>query len=215
MVCVATLFLTVTQEKLILGVNFPFPITIFKTEMDIFEIEQKFRHRLGVNEMLTLTHLTLNGDIDCKDIIGLCGHQNPQIAFRASWTLESIAYRNPEIFLFHLSDFLSLYPTITNHSVQRCFTKIMMQLTDEKFMRKAMFKASVFDECLTVSFDWLLNPETPVAVQCNALDIIFQLSPYHDWIIEELAIILEQKLVSNSPALLSRSKKILKRINLK
>jgi hypothetical protein len=91
----------------------------------------------------------------------------------------------------------------------------MMQLTDEKFMRKAKFKASVFDECLTVSFDWLLNRETPVAVQCNALDIIFQLSPYHDWIIEELAVILEQKLVSNSPALLSRSKKILKRINLK
>ena len=183
--------------------------------MNKFQIEQKLQHRLDFDGMFDLACGTADKKIKCTDIIDLCNYQNQQIAFRASWVLEFAFGLNNQIFLRQLPAFLNLYPKIKNSSVQRNFTKIMIQLTEEKFMGKAKLKPSIFDESLTATFEWLLNSETPVAVQANTLEIIFQLSAYHYWVLEELTVILEQKLISGSPALLSRSKKILRLISLK
>lgn len=181
--------------------------------MNLIEIERTLQNRLGFNEMLILAKLTASGKINCREMIGLCNHNNPQIAFRASWVLDAVSTVNLDAFIVHLSDFLELYPTITNASVQRSFTKIMMLLTQEKLMRNQGLKPKSFEECLGATFDWLLNPKTPVAVQSNALEVVFQLSPYYDWVLEELTVILEEKLVSSSPALISRAKRLLKKIN--
>lgn len=183
--------------------------------MKIAEIETRLKSRLNFDGMIEIAYVVGDADANCKDVISLCEHQDQQVAFRASWTLDFIAAVHTEIFLNDLSVFLKLYPTIKNLSVQRSFTKIMMILTEGKFMRTQNLKPIIFDDCFTATFDWLLDPQTPLAVQCNAMDVVFQLSPYHDWVIDELKVILQQKLISGSPALISRSKKILKCINSK
>lgn len=180
--------------------------------MKQIEIAQRLKARLDFDGMVELSSLTAKGKASCEDLIDLCGHPDQQVAFRASWVLEFFAASKSEMFLKYLSQFLTLYPKICNQSVQRSFTKILMLLTKRKFMLVQKLNPAMFDECLSASFDWLINPKTPVAVQANALDVIFQLSPYHDWILEELKVILEQKLTSGSPALISRAKRVLKKI---
>lgn len=177
------------------------------------EIEKQLKNKLDFDGMIQLSFLTANGNVKCEDLISLCDNPDQQVAFRASWVLEFFAHANSETFLSHLTGFLALYPKVTNRSVQRCFTKVVMMLTEKKFLLAQRLKASKFDECLSASFDWLMDSKTPVAVQANALELIFQLSPHHDWVLEELKVILQQKLVSGSPALISRAKSILKQIN--
>lgn len=183
--------------------------------MKIAEIEHKLKSHLNFDGMVEIAYAVGNADASCKDVISLCKHKDQQVAFRASWTLDFIAAVYTELFLVNLSDFLKLYPTVKNLSVQRCFTKVMMMLTERKFMHTQNFNSKIFDDCFTATFDWLIDSKTPLAVQCNAMDIVFQLSPYHNWVVEELTVILQQKLISGSPALISRSKKILKCINSK
>ncbi len=127
--------------------------------MDVAQIEQKLHERLNFDEMVTLAMLTANGSIACKHIIDLCTHQNQQIAFRASWTLEYIAVIKLEVFIGCFKYFLQLYPKIINYSVQRSFTKIMMLLTKERLIISEGLKAAEFEECLGATFDWLLNPK--------------------------------------------------------
>ncbi|WP_017257847.1 hypothetical protein [Pedobacter arcticus] len=181
--------------------------------MDLIQIERALQNRLGFNDMLIFAKLTASSKINCRDMMSLCIHKNPQIAFRASWVLDTVTVLDLDVFLVNLSVFLELYPTITNSSVQRCFTKIMMLLTASKLINTVGNEPDRFEECLSATFDWLLNPKTPVAVQSNALEVVFQLSPYYDWVLEELTVMLEEKLVSSSPALISRAKRLLKKIN--
>ncbi len=181
--------------------------------MKLIEIQEKLKSRLNFDGMVELAHLTAHGKIKYEDILNLCDYQDQQIAFRASWVLDFFAHANTDMFLTQLSRFLKLYPNVSNQSVQRNFTKIMMLLTEKKFMRMQQLEHTIFDDCLTASFDWLINPKTPIAVQANAIDVVFQLSPYHDWVLDELKVILQQKLVSGSAALTSRAKKVLKQIS--
>lgn len=186
---------------------------IFKQDMDHSQIEQKLGTRLCFDEMRDLAMLILNRHSCITEILILCDHQNKQIAFRASWTLEFIAYNDSKRFLKHLNDFIKLYPIITNQSVQRSFSKILMMLTRESIIKTENIDPHIFDECMSTTFDWLLNPKTALAIQCNALDVLFNLSHYHHWILDELKVILQDKLISNSPALISRSTRLLKVIN--
>lgn len=87
-----------------------------------------------------------------------------------------------------------------------------MRLTKKDLMHFYRLKPDDFDSILEATFDWLINPKTPLAVQCNAMDIVYRLSPYHDWIKEELKVVLEQKLLVKSAALNSRTKRVLKKL---
>jgi len=73
-------------------------------------------------------------------------------------------------------------------------------------------KHEYLDTLIEGSFDWLIDPETPVAIQCNCMDVLCNLSEKEDWIADELRNILEQNLLSDSPALLSRTKSVLKKL---
>jgi hypothetical protein len=87
-----------------------------------------------------------------------------------------------------------------------------MRISEKKWMVYYQLTYSDLENCLNTSFEWLINPKTQVAVKCNCIDIIYHLLEYEDWMLEELKLILEKNLLSNSPALLSRTKKILKKI---
>lgn len=169
----------------------------------------------GINDILNLASETLDGKYAVANVLDLCFNPNAQIAFRAAWLLENIEKLSAQHFLTICSDFMQRYTKQNNLSGQRHFTLIMMRLTKADGMRFYKLKPEDFDEVLAATFLWILNPKTPVAVQCNAIDVIFQLAKYHEWVLDELKVILEKNLVSNSAALISRSKRILKRMKSK
>jgi len=141
--------------------------------------------------------------------------QDDSIAFRAAWVLEYIAVHYPERFMPVFADFLSMLPNQRNRSCQRHFTKILMLITDPRApenYRDAYLGAD--RECLAETvFGWLIDPHTPVAVQVNCLDILYNLTGEFEWIKDELKQQTEFLLRDGSAAMQSRGKKILAKLN--
>lgn len=177
--------------------------------MDLTDIELLLKSRLDFEKMQALAFTLGQDKAKCEFVIELCVNPDPQIAFRASWVVACFAYLKPDLFVNYLQAVLNSYPKLKNPSVQRSFSKIIMLFSKKEMMHKYQLMPNVFDNSLDASFDWLLDSQTAVAVQANVAEIIFQLSPYHDWVLEELTIILQNKLVHGSQALKSRAKKIL------
>ena len=159
-----------------------------------------------------LAEQCLAAEIALQDVLDLCFHDKDKIVFRAAWLLEHVEVSSPERFKSVLINFIKCYPNQINWSAQRHFTKIMMRLTRKDLMNFYRLKPDDFDLIIEATFDWLINSKTPLAVQCNAMNIIYQLSPYHEWVKEELKIVLEQKLLVESAALTSRAKRVLKKL---
>lgn len=141
--------------------------------------------------------------------------QDDSIAFRAAWVLEHIAAHHPERFMPVFADFLCMLPDQRNRSCQRHFTKILMIITDPKApdnYRDAYLCADRERLAETV-FGWLIDPHTPVAVQVNCLDILYNLIGEFDWIKDELKEQTEFLLRDGSAAMQSRGKKILAKLS--
>lgn len=141
--------------------------------------------------------------------------QDDSIAFRAAWVLEYIAAHYRERFMPVFADFLSALPNQRNRSCQRHFTKILMMITDPQApdsYRDAYLQADREHLAETV-FGWLIDPGTPVAVQVNCLDILYNLIREFEWIKDELKQQTEFLLRDGSAAMQSRGKKILAKLN--
>jgi hypothetical protein len=162
------------------------------------------------NKLARLAATTQN----LQQLLDLTFYPKKEIAFRAAWILETVYFNKPVDFIPHLPDFTNAYCLQKNLSCQRHFTKIMMDITSPK---SDVFKASVniaFDiEAVTeTTFEWLIDPKTPVAVQANCLDILCHLSPRYDWIQDELVSQTQFLLKNGSAALQSRGKRVLRRL---
>lgn len=121
------------------------------------------------------------------DLISLSLYPQNEIAFRASWILEQfLYYRWDDLFPF-ISDFISGYLIQKNHSCQRHITKIMMYLTDSGSATEIKPLISEYQEqIIEITFDWLIDPLTPVAVKVNCMGILLYFGKEQAWITDEL-----------------------------
>src|SRR5690606_7363078 len=109
-------------------------------------------------------------------------------------------------------EFVAHYKFQKNISARRHYSKIAMSITRPRWIEFYKLSNEDIDNIIEGSFEWLIDESTPVAVKCNCLDVLYNLASYQDWILDELKPILEQGLVSDSPALISRTKGILQRL---
>ncbi|TDS17713.1 hypothetical protein [Sphingobacterium paludis] len=138
-------------------------------------------------------------------------HNDAQVAFRASWLLEHTAIKAPQIIRPIYPDFMRHLSSLKNWSCIRSFSKIGMIVT--KPPRQWVEKNDRYDEIwIEQCFDWIITPSCPVAVVVNCLDILYYLSVEQEWIREELTAQIQHLLKTPSPALTSRAKRILKRL---
>ncbi|WP_442794871.1 hypothetical protein [Pelobium manganitolerans] len=179
------------------------------------QLEQKLAKPMGKVAVEELARNLGSADEAVLFLIAQSTHTNDAIAFRASWVLERVLLFYPEVFKDWIGEFLTTYPIVKGFSAQRHYSKMLLMLYKEKLINQSKFSEPQFELCLEVSFDWLLNPKTPVAVQCNIMDAIALLAKHYLWAYDELQHILQQKLVSNSPALAVRAKRLLAQKDLK
>jgi len=142
----------------------------------------------------------------------LCYDQrDDSIAFRAAWVLEYIAAYHPRRFVPVLLDFLSILPNQENLSCQRHFTKILMAITSPQAPKayQETYRLADHERLVETIFEWLIRPQTPVAVQVNCMDILFNMSTEFEWITEELKSQVEFLMRDGSAAMQSRGKKVL------
>ncbi len=72
-----------------------------------------------------------------------------------------------------------------------------------------------FADAIVIDVSAVADPGTPVAVQVNCMDVLYNLRGHEDWIADELKQQTEFLLRNASPALLSRGKRILLKLKQK
>ncbi|WP_159638072.1 hypothetical protein [Sphingobacterium composti Ten et al. 2007 non Yoo et al. 2007] len=132
-------------------------------------------------------------------------------AFRAAWCLEHVLLNGDKLALINKKDStLQVYSNSNNWSVLRSISKIVMETLE--------VVASSIDEketelLLNKTFDILENTECPIAVRCNCYDILCLLSTNELWIIPELRQRIHFDIsINETPALKSRAKRVLKKL---
>ncbi len=164
---------------------------------------------IGKKEVVSLATQSVNS---VDELIKLCLHSNYEIAFRAAWILELVAVAYPERFNEKLSEFIDVYVRLTNQSCQRHFTKILMSLTNMQ-ARQDRLSTNDLEAIVETTFEWMIDPQTPVAVRVNCMDILFDLRDMDNWIADELRAQIEFQLQSGSAALQSRGKRVLYKLS--
>lgn len=156
-----------------------------------------------------------NPDVPTADLHDLCyDAKHRRLAFRAAWLLEHIAVRHPDQFSTVAGKFLARLPTQRNPSCQRHFTNILRRLTHPRAPRiyQDVLLSTNREQLVETVFNWFIDPRTPVAVQANCMDVLFQLNYEFTWIREELKLQIEFLLRDGSPAIQSRGKKVLEKL---
>lgn len=137
--------------------------------------------------------------------------QDQRASFRAAWTLEHILLNNNKLLHQYQEELIDLYMVSENWSTLRSVSKILIRLTKElKFIEEHKE-----EKLLEKTFQVLSDINCPIAVRCNAYDIIFALTPKYEWLTNELRIQIQFDLEKNStPALSSRGLRVLKKLGM-
>ncbi len=183
------------------------------TRKKLFEHLATVVTKIKVPELIALG---ANPAVSSESLLDICyDEKNDAVAFRAAWVLEYIATHYPDRFIPVFDAFLLRLPSQRNLSCQRHFTKILMIVTHPKaplLYRKAYEAVDRLSLVETV-FGWLIDPRTPVAVQVNCLDILYNMNDEFEWIKEELKQQTEFLLRDGSAAMQSRGKNVLKKLS--
>lgn len=138
----------------------------------------------------------------------------PRAAFRAAWALEHILFDSRSLLHEYQDQIVDLYLFSTNWSVLRSITKLTIELTKAGSKNAKLLSNEQEEQLLEKTFQILAAIDCPIAVRCNAYDILFTLTPKYEWLAQELCTQIDFDLEKNkTPALSSRGQKILKRIN--
>ena len=149
------------------------------------------------------------------ELFFLMQDKDAQIAFRSAWYLEMLVLQRPSLFTPYLKEFLTHYLSYQNLSVLRHITKILIfiQGSNSPIIWKTIYEDSLRthkEEFVELHFSWLIDPDLPVAIRANCMDILYAFGKVESWIHQELKLSLIHIMEEPSPALFSRAKKIYK-----
>jgi hypothetical protein len=169
----------------------------------------RFKNTTSKKTVMDLARLAVASSAGVKNLIDLSFHSEPEIAFRSAWVLENAFLLNPDSLSPHQPYFLNAYLAQKNRSCQRHYTKILMYLSKGQKLHEGYDVESL----INTTFEWLIDPKTPVAVQVNCMDILFNLKHCCDWLEEELKSQIVFLLKDGTAAMQSRGKKLLLKLN--
>jgi hypothetical protein len=126
----------------------------------------------------------------------------PVVRMRSADAMEKVTRRHPELLEAHQSSLFEQLHIATQQEVRWHLAQLMSRMiwTEEE--------ASDIAHVLT---DWI-TAETSSIVIVNALQAIFDLSAVHSRFRDDLKTLLESQLETGSPAVKSRSKKLLQKL---
>jgi len=151
-------------------------------------------------------------DITLQDLLQISlAYQNKPVGWRASWVLETIVLKEKSFLEKIVNDLVAHIDRQKDWSSLRSYTKILMEITDIKSINLPL-SAQQKEKIIEHTFTWMIDPACALAVRCNCMDILYNLSQKNDWIQQELVQYIHLFLKTPTPAVSSRGKKILHRI---
>lgn len=148
-------------------------------------------------------------------LLELAFNNNDQLAFRAAWVLETAFIQDRLVFTNYLDGFLVVYGQQQNQSAKRHFAKILALATKKNasvVVQNIIINYNEIEALIAINFDWLIDPETPVAVKSHCLDILANLSRHHPWVKEELLQTIDFLVDKESIAFFAKAKMVRKRL---
>jgi hypothetical protein len=150
-------------------------------------------------------------DFDLNELIDITFHPDKQIAFRASWLLDTTILYEPERYIQNLEYLVVRIKDVSNESCKRQYSRIMMHLTAPNAPEsiKLKLQALNLEDVVEQFFDWIIDPKVKVAVKVFAAETLFNLSIRYNWVAEELANQVQFMMRDGGPAMQSKGSKLL------
>ncbi|HRX31686.1 MAG TPA: hypothetical protein P5349_07320 [Tenuifilaceae bacterium] len=180
--------------------------------MDNTQLIDRLRYSLKKNDVLQLASFFASSSQSIDQLVMLATDNNPMLAFHSAWVLENCLLSNSDLLNRYSPKLLEVFPCIVNNSVKRHISKLLSLWIfgfDDLSERVAEGREA-FQQLAETCFDWVLSPSTPVAVKANCLKILARVSPYFQWVKDELPNVVRLVGIDASPGIKSISKKVLK-----
>ena len=140
--------------------------------------------------------------IEESDTLNLSKEDLEKFKFRSSYILETAYCKDPNLFFPYLHQFFELFPKVTNGSMRRHFAKICFLAI------KAGNRPQNIETIATTCADWIIDPQTRVAVKVWALDILTELAKTEKWIMELLPEVIVSQTKNPSAGMSVRLRRI-------
>ena len=123
---------------------------------------------------------------------------------RAAWPMSYSVIAHPRLIKKHLKKIvLNLKKPGIHDAVKRNTVKLLQEIDIPKPLQ-----GNVMDIC----FEYVADPQEAVAVKAFSLSILAKLARHYPEIIPEIKLLIEDQLPHQTPAFISRAKKVLKEI---
>lgn len=152
--------------------------------------------------------LALQNQDVLQELIDLSFTVSDKNHFKACWALELVLEKKLDLIIPHIEKFCSHLSSYKNSSALRSVSKICQFISESNIVSLTENQENLLIEsCL----DWLISDEK-VATKAYSMRALYNFGKKHQWIHEELKIILSQDYNKHSPAYKSCAKDILKRL---
>jgi hypothetical protein len=137
-----------------------------------------------------------------KALIGLFFRGEYRITQRAAWPLSYCVRRHPELIAPYYRKLLD--------NLGRKDIHVAVIRNTVRLLQDVSIPTRWHGRVMSICFDFVADPETPIAVKAFALTILSNLSQEYPEIRGELKLIIEEQWEQATPAFRSRARKILK-----
>lgn len=148
--------------------------------MDFLSQVSKLKSKYQLEEILMYLYYH---PADFENIFSLAFETDEKKAWRILWIVEKVSYRQPELFdAAKIRQLQTMLLTTQHAGMRRIGLSILLAFP-------VLTTFSV--ELLNRLYDWMLNTSLPVAIQVNAMKLLYQFSKTDPYLLKEFITVLE------------------------
>jgi len=171
--------------------------------MDYSVFNELIKKPLFKHEVLHLAKAALAQHNLLKKAVEISAGNQQQGAIRASWMISHAFDLEPSTVLSYLNDLVKISLETPLESVRRIYLRIIANTSINEAQA-----AQLIDPCLR----WMMSESQPVAVRCNALQVVSNICVTEPLLAREVIVIIQELEEFGSPAFKSKSRQVLKRL---
>lgn len=179
------------------------------------ELQQKLNYVSGYRENRQKTaQFILNNSDYFEELLALSFEATNKDSYKASWTLEFVAYEKLDWFAPYLDFLSSNLKLLNDESSIRPLAKITQLLVKAHFSNEdsiIILSEDNLQNIIETSFDWLIS-DTKVATKAYSIRTLYTIGNYYDWIHPELKQIITKDYANHSSAYKAVAREILKKL---
>lgn len=159
------------------------------------KLEQQLMVELSRRNIDLITQWAIENHESIDLLIDMVLSHKDKLAMRASWVLEKLSEKFPDILRERINEIIDVLNEIPESGTRRTIAKVLMYHTIPED-----YEGQMLDFCITM----LERPKEPVAVKANCMTIIFNLLPKYPDLKNEIFAIIEDQIPYHSVGFKSR-----------